>query len=134
VFHKGLTPSKVIDFTYDEKNQLLQKDFKLQSNASVLLPPESTEIYAHRLFSLKAQHMLNRPQIQSELKKEASRVRIESIRNHYKDQVLTGGYNPKRLNEEGQLIEEEEKLIKNYVKGGQEIISLSAFSRPHKNT
>ena len=32
------------------------------------------------------------------------------------------------------VIEPEDKLIKSYVKGGQEIVSLSVFSRPHRAT
>jgi hypothetical protein len=46
--------------------------------------------------------------------------------------VLTGGYNPNKVGEDGLPIEVEDKLISTYVKGGQEVISLSVFTRPHK--
>lgn len=78
--------------------------------------------------------MLNRPYVQQELKKEASRRRIESLRSLYSEKVLTGGYNPNKVGEDGLVIEPEDKLIKSYVKGGQEIVSLSVFSRPHRAT
>jgi hypothetical protein len=49
--------------------------------------------------------------------------------------VLQGGYSPIKLAEDGSQLpptEPEEKLIKTYVKGGQEIMSLSVFTRPYK--
>ena len=91
-------------------------------------------MYAHRLYSLKAQHMLNKPVVQRELIKEASRRRVETIRSLYQEKVLPGGYDPNKLGEDGQPTEPEDKLIKTYVKGGQEVISLSVFTRPYRAT
>lgn len=56
VIYKQRTPAKVIDLTFDEKQQQMSRDFRLQASSSVALPvaPENTQIYAHRLFSLKA--------------------------------------------------------------------------------
>ena len=91
-------------------------------------------MYAHRLYSLKAQHMLNKPVVQRELIKEASRRRVETIRSLYQEKVLQGGYDPNKLGEDGLPTEPEDKLIKTYVKGGQEVISLSVFTRPYRAT
>ena len=69
--------------------------------------------------------------------KEASRRRVETIRNLYQEKVLQGGFNPNKTGEDGNPLppgEPEEKLIKTYVKGGQEIMSLSVFTRPYKAT
>ena len=53
--------------------------------------------------------------------KEASRRRVETIRNLYQEKVLQGGFNPNKTGEDGNPLppgEPEEKLIKTYVKGG----------------
>lgn len=56
VFYKQRTPAKVIDLTFDEKQQQMSRDFRLQPSSSVALPvaPENTQMFAHRLYSLKA--------------------------------------------------------------------------------
>jgi hypothetical protein len=49
-----------------------------------------TEAYAHKVFSLKAQNMLNDTLAATELKKEASRRRIDTIRK-FQNKLLAGG-------------------------------------------
>lgn len=127
---ESATPLKVVDLTMEDHRLSLMKDYKL-SEALIQLPQQ--EAFANRLFSLKAQNMLNTPFGKTQLEKEISRQRIESLRKYHADGVL---FESAMYYSQGDFdyYEEEqtnEKLFnREKMPDGKSVISLSVFSRP----
>ncbi|TNV83126.1 hypothetical protein FGO68_gene11 [Halteria grandinella] len=69
---------KVVDLTFEEiQNQL---NASLNFPQTAVMPSEATEAFASKMYQLKAQHMLNMGLGESQLRKAASKRRIESLR------------------------------------------------------
>ena len=107
---------------------MLQSMGILDKSTLASLGVDVSDAYAHKVYSIRAQNMLNQPLGEGELKKEASRRLIESIRRNQSSVLFTG----KGLEclEEGKELDN--PLMTSFTGSQHEVISLSVFSRPLK--